>query len=474
LSIALIDNSTLSSVQRVLGEIEVKSKDTIDGDLVAFESFLSTILFYNEMLAIDDYKPEFSERRKKYYSFIKFINPNDFDLSSVKEKAKKEANNINPIIQNGEFVDEAYKSFFDLLKINIKCTWDISSSVYYLTLKMLGEQNTSQFEKYGKICHLIFNELNEISNLGEKRNYKRILLDKKGNQINDGYRIPCAKSGNGATGGLTPALATFIASLNWISYRSIYYTYLAEYFRAETFLHPIRQNFHIYYMGKSNRFDINYTSELLSKYEDFALKEIEHIIASTKNYAVILRIPLFLGYIISKTKNPQEIINFAFDLRNKKEFVQARSDFGELRNIISEQGFSPKLYKETNNLFENIKEGFNAIRRNYGISTIQGDLASTVINSFNSLTSGLTLPQLPENIKDIRIANIISYFKSRNSFGFIYRNLSKELLNISKLGIYYEDLVKSVKENPELATHSPKNEDPMYEDYHSQWKSPMT
>lgn len=473
MSIALIDNSTLSSVQRVLGEIEVNNRGTIDGDLAAFESFLSAILFYNELITIDDYKPEYSEDRKKYFSFIKFINPNEFDLSSVKEKAKNEASNVSPTIQNGEFVDEAYKKFFELLKINIKCTWDITSSVYYLTLKMLGEQNSFEFKKYSKICHLIFSELSEINNSGEKRNYKKILLDRKGNQIIDGYKIPGAKFADGTTGGLTGALAVFIASLNWISYRSIYYTYLAEYFEAETFLHPIRQNFHVYYMGKSNRFDINYTSELLKKYEDFALEEIENIIASTKNYAVTLHTPLFLGYIISKTRNPLEIINFAFDLRDKKEFVQARSDFGEMRNIISEQGFSPRLFRETNKLFENIKEGFNTIRRNYGISTNQGDLTSTMISSINSLSGSLTFPQIPEKIKDTKIANIISNWKSRKSFGFIYKNLSKELLNISKLGMYYDDLVKNVKENYGLSAYSPKSENPAYKDCHSSWKSPM-
>jgi hypothetical protein len=472
-SIALIDNSTLSSVQRVLGEIEVNNRDTIDGDLAAFESLLLAILFYNNFISIDDYKPEYSENRKKHFSFIKFINPNDFELSLVKEKAKNEANNIKPTIQNGEFADETYKSFFELLKVNIKCTWDITSSIYYLTLKMLGEQNSFQFEKYSKICHLIFNELGEINNSGEKRNYNKILLDRKGNEINEGYKIPGAKWTDGTTGGLTGALAVFIASLNWISYRSIYYTYLAEYFEAETFLHPIRQNFHVYYMGKSNRFDINFTSELLKKYEDFALEEVESIIASTKNYAVTLHIPLFLGYIISKTRNLQEIINFAFDLRDKKEFVQARSDFGEIRNIISEQGFSPKYFREVNILFENIKEGFNSIRRNYGISTIQGDLTSSIINSINSLSGKLAFPQIPEKIKDTRIANVISDWKSRKSFGFLYKNLSKELLNISKLGIYYDGLVKNVKENHELAAYSPKSEDPIYKDYHSQWKSPM-
>ena len=44
MSIALIDHSTLSSVQRVLGQIEVKDKSSIDGDLSAFEQFIYALL----------------------------------------------------------------------------------------------------------------------------------------------------------------------------------------------------------------------------------------------------------------------------------------------------------------------------------------------------------------------------------------------------------------------------------------------
>ena len=115
MSIAIVDNSTLSSIQRILGVIEVRGDSIIDGDLTAFESFLSAILFFNEIIAIDDYKPEYSEKRKKHFNFIKFINPNDFDLISVKSKIKNEAHRLEPVIQNGEFVDEAYKKFFDRL-----------------------------------------------------------------------------------------------------------------------------------------------------------------------------------------------------------------------------------------------------------------------------------------------------------------------------------------------------------------------
>ena len=48
-----------------------------------------------------------------------------------------------------------------------------------------------------------------------------------------------AKKGNRGFGGTTRALDMFIASLNWLAYKSIYYSLAAKYLKADTFLHPI-------------------------------------------------------------------------------------------------------------------------------------------------------------------------------------------------------------------------------------------
>ncbi|MNR53524.1 hypothetical protein D3C85_1735540 [compost metagenome] len=51
---ALIDNATLTAVQRATGEVPVQNSDTINGDLCAVENFLQGILFYNDLLCIDN------------------------------------------------------------------------------------------------------------------------------------------------------------------------------------------------------------------------------------------------------------------------------------------------------------------------------------------------------------------------------------------------------------------------------------
>jgi hypothetical protein len=46
--IAVVDNSTLTAVQRLLGEIEIENTVSIDGDIAAFETLIQSILFYEQ------------------------------------------------------------------------------------------------------------------------------------------------------------------------------------------------------------------------------------------------------------------------------------------------------------------------------------------------------------------------------------------------------------------------------------------
>jgi len=160
---ALIDNATLTAVQRVMGQIIVKTPDTINGDLVALENLVQAILFYDDLVCIDNYKDQHKKEREDYFSFIKFLSPNDYHFEEFEKQAKKEASLIRPEIRAGEFSDPDFRELLELLKLNMVCTWDLRSSVYYLTMKMLGQPNTSEFAKYSEISSSIFNELSDVS-----------------------------------------------------------------------------------------------------------------------------------------------------------------------------------------------------------------------------------------------------------------------------------------------------------------------
>lgn len=83
MSYALIDNASLTAVDRVTGQILVKNPDTINGDLVAFENVVQAILFYDDLVCIDNYKPEHQKTRIETFDFIRFLPQNDLGLTGI-------------------------------------------------------------------------------------------------------------------------------------------------------------------------------------------------------------------------------------------------------------------------------------------------------------------------------------------------------------------------------------------------------
>jgi hypothetical protein len=83
----------------------INNTDTINGDLVAFENIIQAILFYDNLICVDNYKEKHREERKKKFDFIEFLPESEFNLSELDRLAQTEAQQIKPEIKGGEFVD---------------------------------------------------------------------------------------------------------------------------------------------------------------------------------------------------------------------------------------------------------------------------------------------------------------------------------------------------------------------------------
>ena len=432
MGIALIDNSTLSSVERILGKAPVRSRALIDGDLAAFESFLNAILFYNDIIALDDYKPEFSQSRKEHFPFIRFINPTEFKATQILIDSKEEAKNFFPTIEGGRMTGD-FANLFSLLKMNIHCSWDITSSIYYLTLKLLGNDYSEDKDLYNSLFSIFFSQLSEHTiDIPENAN-KVSLIDQYGNPINTGYRIPKAKSNGGETGGLTPALNAFIASLNWISFRSIYYSKFAEYLKADTFLHPIRQKFQISYYDKTHNFGADYITDIIDLFSKTTTQTVEEIFSSTKYRNISFELPLFLSSIISKVEEPKDIIDYALELRSKEQFVNAREQLGEIKNLL-EVDFEHANIK-VSKIYNSLQTTLNSIKATYGVATRQGDSSSKTIHTINSIAPTIPhCPQIPEEILSNPVIGKIISSLPKKSFSFIYKDIVIVYNKVRNLG----------------------------------------
>ena len=95
--------------------------------------------FYDNVVVVNDYIVAHREERRAAFPSINFIDPNELELQEITTIAKERSDQVRPKIQGGDFSDKDLKALFGLLQTHMVCTWDIASSVYHLTLKVLAD-----------------------------------------------------------------------------------------------------------------------------------------------------------------------------------------------------------------------------------------------------------------------------------------------------------------------------------------------
>ena len=468
---ALIDNATLTAVQRIQGQIITKGNDSTDTDLVALENLIQAILFYDDIVSIDDYKREYTDLRKKEFNFINFIAPSDFNLQYIQDIADRKSQEIRPEIRGGQFINEDFKKLLELMQTQIICTWNISSSVYHLMLNNLSD-NEIDFKKYRNIAAGIFSELTDVKEKGAYVNGEVELVDRFGKRIQKGYHVPGARWGDGTSAGDdTPVIKAFVASLIWLANRSIYYSLVSKHLKADTFLHPIRQTYQQMYISKACSYETNYTRNILSEFASKASNDIVKIHSAGLGVATSLNVPLFSAYIAKKFNTSKEIIRVALSLKNDSEFREARDQLRAVRKLFDESSDLISANRAALNILKDIDKASKDIMVKYGVATDGGIPIVRLIQAYNTCAAITKLPQLPEIDAKIPMPDFLKFNKGNTGFGALYRNIGSDLSTVWSLGEIRDILGSSVVS--EGGGYSPKQENPIYKDKHSPFKSPM-
>ncbi|CAC9620638.1 hypothetical protein [uncultured Gammaproteobacteria bacterium] len=468
---ALIDNATLTAVQRVMGQIIVKTPDTINGDLVALENLVQAILFYDDLVCIDNYKDEHKKEREEYFSFIKFLSPNDYHFEEFEEQAKKEASLIRPEIRAGKFSDPDFRELLELLKLNMVCTWDLRSSVYYLTMKMLGQPNTPEFAKYSEISSSIFNELSDVGSTFGRWSSNVSLYGSDGVEHTKEQMKLAAQSENRGFGGTTRALDMFIASLNWLAYKSIYYSLTASYLQADTFLHPIRHAYQIHWFKKTGAFGHDFTSKLVQSLSGELSASISEVVDNGRRFAMPMEIPIFSAWLTHDSGNVNNVIDSALELKNSEYMQEIRGILKEIRLAYDDNNIAKSNKSITKWEKELIKASAN-LKATYGLQTEQGIQGSKIMKVYNSgaALSGF-LPKFPEFNFKVPLPQFVINNTS-NGFSTLFKDVAKELVSTERLG-GVRDIMASKFIIDDKYYAAPKTESPEYRNFASDWKIPM-
>ena len=469
---ALIDNSTLTGIERLLGHIPIKNTATIDGDILCLENLIEAILFYDGVVAIEDYKPSFQEIRKETFSTLIFLKPEFMSYDDLIKTSQEISNSIIPTVKAGQFTDGDFRPFFDMLRMNVTFTWDIASSEFFLQQKMLSGSSSTDILKYSKLCTAIFNELADKGNTeySASINEQVLLYDSKGNPITSKYKV-VTKDGHEVNASLSRQVTAFFTSLIWLSYRTIFYTLVGNNFKIDLFLHPIRHSYQINLLSKFHQNDGFSFNSLVSAMNNSATEGLNKIQKFTAPFIQYNQIPLFVTWMAEKVRKPQDYINVAYDIRNDALFVEARRKLIQLEELLltSEE----KYIKESNLLLGDVEKAINGITTKFGVGTEQGLSTSNLITLWNYASVFSKLPILPDADIRLRKLDFLKDLIPQKGFKAIYRNIVTDLSQISKLGKYHEVITSQIVLADNAQEYLEKIEEDKYRKFKSWWKIPM-
>src|SRR5215467_15336172 len=119
----LIDNATLSGVERITGISQTLNLNNIDNDILCLEKLVTAILFSDKLIGIDDYKDEFRSNRLKNFDFIEFFKIDQPTYSVLAAEAATFARSMVFSFEGSKPAGDVV-SFFEALRIDPQLRWD--------------------------------------------------------------------------------------------------------------------------------------------------------------------------------------------------------------------------------------------------------------------------------------------------------------------------------------------------------------
>ena len=466
---ALIDNSTLTAVQRLLGDIPIRNTIVSDMDMVCLETLVQGILFYDEVVVLDDYKPEWQVQRRQAFPFLRFVSLSEQTNLKILEQAKREVENIVPRVEAGQFSDKDFAEFFKLLKMNVTFTWDMRSSEFFLNQKMLAGVGGVDLEKYSQLAESIYFELDDRAAVAVS-NFEQRRVDLI---ASDGSAINPKGSPTSDMKGLSDQASAFFAGLNWLAFRTIYFSLAATMLQADLLLHPIRHAFHINWVSKLNGQDPSWYKPIIDAMSERAGTTLKEIVSVTQPAVAAVALPLFSAWLVRQTGDPKKVLQAALDLRSDKRLISARAAFIQLDQIAE---IAPETYvNKANEVVKNLERTMAAIKADFHVGTAQGSLTATVVKAvnFGFALSPWKVPPIPPDLLKWRGLDALSERLQDRFVSPLYRSVVNDLATVARLGDLHEKLRSRVVCEPGAARYVVKTEEVKYRKVESHWKRPM-
>ena len=228
MALALIDNATVSSVQRALGKAKTRDAALLDIEQAALDRFVEAVLFSEGIVVPDNYKEQFTPARKALLSSfdVKFATvdaPVDQSLNEIASSL------IGPWTEAfSEGSDKAlFNKYLNQVEAFSAFIWEHSSSAFFLVFRAHG---------IGKESPLI----------------EALLASPKDDELGQRLRI-VAKDGQGvAWERLSRHVQRMLSVMGWLGHQYIWYQAYGARHDLTYSPHPLREFFANDFMNRVN------------------------------------------------------------------------------------------------------------------------------------------------------------------------------------------------------------------------------
>jgi hypothetical protein len=273
--------------------------------------------------------------------------------------------------------------------------------------------------------------------------------------------------------GLSAQASAFFAGLNWLAFRSIYFSLVATKLQTDLILHPIRHAFHLSWLSKLKGQDPSWYRPVINSMSDIANTTLQEIQSVTQPAFVATEVPIFCAWLVNKVGSPKNIIQAAFDLRNDKRLQAARRAFIDLDQIS--QTSSSDYVKTANKIVKNLRQALDSVKADFSVGTSQGNALNSIIKvaNFGLQLTPWQIPSVPLDLIKSKAADAFSQKLQDRYVSPLYRSVVNDLASISRLGEIHEKLCASVVLKRDANKYLSKTEQIEFYKKSSHWKRPM-
>lgn len=307
--IALIDNATVSSVQRALGKAKTREPALLDIEQTALDRFVEAVLFSERVIVPDNYKEPFTPARKKLLaSFGVELVPVD---APVEQSLSDVARGLSGPWTEA-FVEGSERALFSKYFAQVEAfshfIWEHSSSAFFLVFRAHG---------VGKDSPLI----------------EALLASPKDDDLGKHLRIIAKDGREVAWEKLSPHVQRMLSVMGWLGHQYIWYQAFGARHDFTYSPHPLREFFANDFMGRVN---LGATSagafrdafsEGLARFKGKLAAGLQSIGAHPNSYD--FNAPNLLPGVVLQSKNPDDFIASVGQLR-------ADSKVSEIRSLLSQ------------------------------------------------------------------------------------------------------------------------------------------